>query len=144
MVSNSEKGMIRDIKESFQPAAIAANNDKDCDGDGGQTINSIEGSPNGSLSPSHLRQLHSSYSANKNEEFEFEVPAEAPVFVPTVEEFKNPLSYINKIRPVAEKYGICKIRPPSVSFKFYVVALCACFNISPSKFLFFTFLFLIF
>lgn len=40
------------------------------------------------------------------------VPA-APVFFPTVEEFEgNPLSYIEKIRPLAESYGICKIVPP--------------------------------
>lgn len=68
---------------------------------------------------SHLlqssRHPHSSFSLNKNEEFEFEVPEEAPVFIPTEQEFKNPLTYISKIRPIAEKYGICKIRPPAVS-----------------------------
>ena len=37
----------------------------------------------------------------------------APVFYPTIEEFEgNPLHYVEKIRPVAEKYGICKIIPP--------------------------------
>lgn len=37
----------------------------------------------------------------------------APVFYPTIEDFEgNPLSYIEKIRPVAEGYGICKIVPP--------------------------------
>ena len=37
----------------------------------------------------------------------------APVFYPTVEEMEgNPLDYIEKIRPVAQKYGICKICPP--------------------------------
>jgi len=37
----------------------------------------------------------------------------APVFFPTIEEFEgNPLSYIEKIRPIAEAYGICKIVPP--------------------------------
>lgn len=61
------------------------------------------------------RQSHSSFSIIKNEEFEFEVPGEAPVFIPTEQEFKNPLTYISKIRPIAEKYGICKIRPPPVS-----------------------------
>eukprot|EP00978_Attheya_sp_CCMP212_P018435 scaffold50461_cov61-Attheya_sp.AAC.3 len=36
-----------------------------------------------------------------------------PTFYPTVEEFEgNPLHYINKIRHIAEKYGICKIVPP--------------------------------
>lgn len=39
---------------------------------------------------------------------------EAPVFEPSAEDFKDPLAYIAKIRPVAEKHGICKIRPPSV------------------------------
>ncbi|XP_049793761.1 lysine-specific demethylase lid [Schistocerca nitens] len=45
-------------------------------------------------------------------EFDFKVPQEAPVFYPSVEEFGDPLAYINKIRPVAEKTGICKIKPP--------------------------------
>lgn len=54
-------------------------------------------------------------SMEKTEEYEFQVPPECPIFVPTQEEFKNPLTYIAKIRPIAEKYGICKIKPPSVS-----------------------------
>lgn len=38
----------------------------------------------------------------------------APVFYPTVEEFcGNPLDYIQKIKTVAVRYGICKIVPPS-------------------------------
>ncbi|XP_077289292.1 lysine-specific demethylase 5A-like isoform X2 [Arctopsyche grandis] len=45
--------------------------------------------------------------------FAFTVPPEAPVFAPSVEEFRDPLAYINKIRPVAEKSGICKIKPPA-------------------------------
>ena len=41
-----------------------------------------------------------------------EVPY-APVFYPTKEDFEgNPLDYVEKIRPIAEKYGICKIVPP--------------------------------
>lgn len=40
------------------------------------------------------------------------IPA-GPTFFPTVEEFSgNPLEYINSIRPLAEKFGICKIVPP--------------------------------
>lgn len=54
-------------------------------------------------------------SLDKYDEFQFKVPPEAPVFEPSEEDFKNPLIYINKIRPIAEKYGICKIRPPTVS-----------------------------
>ena len=65
----------------------------------------------GSANPSPKPHLQ----MDKCDEFEFEVPEEAPVFVPTAEEFKNPLLYISKIRPVAEKFGICKIKPPSVS-----------------------------
>lgn len=49
--------------------------------------------------------------------FTFRVPPEAPVFEPTSDEFQDPLLYISKIRPHAEKCGICKIRPPPVSNK---------------------------
>ncbi|KAL5098856.1 hypothetical protein RYX36_003183 [Vicia faba] len=36
----------------------------------------------------------------------------APVFYPTEDEFKDPLEFIYKIRPVAEPFGICRIVPP--------------------------------
>uniref|UniRef100_H3BWZ7 [histone H3]-trimethyl-L-lysine(4) demethylase n=1 Tax=Tetraodon nigroviridis TaxID=99883 RepID=H3BWZ7_TETNG len=44
---------------------------------------------------------------------EFVPPPECPVFEPSWEEFQDPLGYIAKIRPIAEKSGICKIRPPA-------------------------------
>ncbi|XP_056665034.1 lysine-specific demethylase 5C isoform X1 [Monodelphis domestica] len=43
---------------------------------------------------------------------DFVPPPECPVFEPSWAEFRDPLGYIAKIRPIAEKSGICKIRPP--------------------------------
>ncbi|XP_055921971.1 lysine-specific demethylase 5-like [Eupeodes corollae] len=58
-------------------------------------------------------QPHSStFSQNKNQEYEFLKPPECPIFRPNEDEFKNPLTYISKIRPIAERYGIAKILPP--------------------------------
>ncbi|KAG2305451.1 hypothetical protein Bca4012_061819 [Brassica carinata] len=37
---------------------------------------------------------------------------DAPIFYPSEEEFEDTLSYIAKIRPRAEMYGICRIVPP--------------------------------
>jgi hypothetical protein len=64
-----------------------------------------------------------------------------PVFFPTVEDMEgSPLDYIDKIRPIAQKYGICKIVPPEgwkqtdffgeystagfICFRFYRFVLC--------------------
>lgn len=69
------------------------------------------GSESLALQPLQPHKPH--ISLDKYDEFQFKVPPEAPVFEPSEEDFKNPLIYINKIRPIAEKYGICKIRPPA-------------------------------
>ena len=50
-----------------------------------------------------------------DEHFTFTPPPECPVFRPTKEEFRDPLEYIEQIRPIAVKSGICKIIPPDVS-----------------------------
>lgn len=105
MVSNIDKGGVEELKDLKEPEKLQPENEEP----------SISAAGNETVSSPPLRQSSRSFSANKNEEFIFEVPGEAPVFVPTIDEFKNPLTYINKIRPIAEKYGICKIRPPSVS-----------------------------
>ncbi|CAF1690300.1 unnamed protein product, partial [Adineta ricciae] len=39
-------------------------------------------------------------------------PPEAPVFYPTCDEFADPLEYVEKIRPIASRAGLCKIIPP--------------------------------
>ncbi|XP_058457519.1 titin [Malaya genurostris] len=41
---------------------------------------------------------------------------EAPVFKPTDKEFHDPIEYIERIAPVAARFGICRIIPPA-SFK---------------------------
>lgn len=37
---------------------------------------------------------------------------EAPTFHPTEKDFQDPLEYIDKIRSIAEKFGICRVIPP--------------------------------
>jgi len=50
--------------------------------------------------------------ADEDGEFVFDTVPESVTFRPTENEFKDPLLYINSIRPIAEQYGICKIIPP--------------------------------
>ena len=57
-------------------------------------------------------------TSEESEKFTFCPPPEAPVFHPTLEEFKDPLKYIATIKPIAIHSGICKIIPPEVVFKF--------------------------
>lgn len=69
--------------------------------------------------------------ADKREQFKFESPPDCPVYRPTEAEFGlNPLVYLERIRPEAEKYGICKIIPPAVSVVLLQIGkrqFCICF-----------------
>ncbi|XP_076682856.1 jumonji, AT rich interactive domain 2 [Andrena cerasifolii] len=47
----------------------------------------------------------------KNENSEARL-VEAPTFHPSEKDFQDPLEYIDKIRPIAEKFGICRVVPP--------------------------------
>ncbi|XP_024987920.1 lysine-specific demethylase JMJ706-like [Cynara cardunculus var. scolymus] len=40
---------------------------------------------------------------------------ECPVYHPAIEDFEDPLEYLQKIAPEASKYGVCKIVPPLTS-----------------------------
>ena len=61
-----------------------------------------------------LFNAHTLQMANAVTDSDFIPPPEAPVFEPTEEEFQDPFTYLEKIRPVAEACGICRIRPPEV------------------------------
>jgi uncharacterized membrane protein YukC len=59
-----------------------------------------------------LQQAIQNSKLDKVRAHNLELP-NAPVFFATIEDFRgNPLQFVEKIRPVAEKYGICKIVPP--------------------------------
>lgn len=73
------------------------------------------GRANGNGSGRNIRDM----GDRSDSDFEFGIPPEAPVFEPTAEEFLDPLGYIAKIRPIAEKSGICKIKPPPVSLDIF-------------------------
>ncbi|KAM4879960.1 lysine-specific demethylase 5C isoform 2-T2 [Sylvia borin] len=72
------------------------------------------GGPRGGAGPEQRGEWGASWLPSEPEPPEdFLPPPECPVFEPSWAEFSDPLGYIAKIRPIAEKSGICKIRPPA-------------------------------
>ena len=60
-----------------------------------------------------LHQAIQNSKLDKSSRGKIDVPW-GPTFYPTVEEMEgSPLDYIEKIRPQAQHYGICKIIPPT-------------------------------
>ena len=60
----------------------------------------------------HLQHAIQNSRLDKGRGEKLNVPY-GPTFYPTLEDFEgNPIDYIEKIRPIAERYGICKIVPP--------------------------------
>lgn len=51
-------------------------------------------------------------SSNKQQPAKLGVMSEAPVFRPTEKEFQDPIEYIERITPIASRFGICRIIPP--------------------------------
>lgn len=59
-----------------------------------------------------MHQTIQNSKLDKNAKGKIDVPW-GPTFYPTVEEMEgSPMDYIEKIRPIAQHYGICKIVPP--------------------------------
>lgn len=81
----------------------------------GQTVLRIPGSSVSALLSDSILRRNRTCRMTQRGPAEFTPPPECPVFEPSWEEFKDPFAFINKIRPIAEKTGICKVRPPPVS-----------------------------
>uniref|UniRef100_A0A3P9DKI2 JmjN domain-containing protein n=1 Tax=Maylandia zebra TaxID=106582 RepID=A0A3P9DKI2_9CICH len=77
----------------------------------------------GNTEKDHQILIHHAIESGMQPNDNVRAPPECPVFEPSWEDFSDPLGFINKIRPIAEKTGICKIRPPqpiiSTSLKLY-------------------------
>jgi hypothetical protein len=60
----------------------------------------------------HQAIQNSKLDRSRSKDAKLDIPW-GPTFFPTVEEMEgSPLVYIEKIRPIAQRYGICKIVPP--------------------------------
>ncbi|CAH0386856.1 unnamed protein product [Bemisia tabaci] len=80
---------------------------------------SLPSTSTASRSPKPAKRAKKSATQKTSTAKEFPKPespgkiVEAPTFHPTEEEFSDPLEYIERIRPMAEQYGLCRVVPPS-------------------------------
>lgn len=114
--------------ESSKPLTIKSSIDSRSVGDNSSYADSktVPSSPSASSSSSakiykrsvkpRARSLDFCVPINTTEFPKIGAPAqlvEAPTFHPTEKEFQDPLEFIQKIKPCAEKFGICRIIPPA-------------------------------
>ena len=78
---------------------------------------SMDGGKGGKRGKAKAMEIHSPVNKtsfpNTRDSKEDPRLVEAPTFRPSEKDFQDPLEYIDKIRPIAEKFGICKVIPPS-------------------------------
>jgi len=74
-----------------------------------QTTSSVS-SPSKPVTPKKRKSTESD-AVRERPGFGLDLP-EPPAFRPTVKEFESPLEYLASIRPIAAKYGICRVIPP--------------------------------
>lgn len=76
--------------------------------DGAKSAKKTKSKPTEILSPANKTSFPRTKDPNEEARL-----VEAPTFRPSEKDFQDPLEYIDKIRPIAEKFGICKVVPPS-------------------------------
>ncbi|XP_060850997.1 uncharacterized protein LOC132929571 [Rhopalosiphum padi] len=100
--TNSTTTAITSAKESKKSSSVSATNNKKQKKTEKQVNNK--------------RKSSEKVALKKKSSKEYSDMLDAPTFYPSEEDFKDPLEYFEIIKPVAQKYGICRVVPPP-SFK---------------------------